>query len=258
MNGNKVILISIDGMRPDGLLACGNPYLDTLRERAYYTLDGRTVLPSVTLPCHMSLFHSVPPQRHGIVTNTYTPMVRPVSGLFEQLAYAGAVSAFFYGWEPLRDVARPGKLKFAEYIHSRAEENSDRCLTERALERIAKNKPDFVFLYMVETDEKGGHDNGWMSDAYLQRINWAIENVKSVVDACGEDYTIIITADHGGHDRDHGADCDEDTLIPMFYIGKEFPQGKQFYGGSILDIAPTVAKIMGVAAAPEWEGTSVI
>ena len=27
---NKVILISIDGMRPDGLRACGNPYVKEL------------------------------------------------------------------------------------------------------------------------------------------------------------------------------------------------------------------------------------
>lgn len=27
MNENKVILISVDGMRPDGFLACKNPYI---------------------------------------------------------------------------------------------------------------------------------------------------------------------------------------------------------------------------------------
>ena len=52
---NKVILISVDGMRPDGFLACKNPYIEQMMKTAYYTLDGRTVMPSVTLPCHMSL-----------------------------------------------------------------------------------------------------------------------------------------------------------------------------------------------------------
>ena len=82
MNNNKVILISVDGMRPDGFLACKNPYIGKMMQMAYYTLDGKTVLPSVTLPCHMSLFHSVPPQRHGITTNLYLPMARPINGLF--------------------------------------------------------------------------------------------------------------------------------------------------------------------------------
>ena len=83
---NKVILISIDGMRPDGLLKCGNPFVETMMKKASYTLEGRTVFPSITLPCHLSLFHSVPPERHGTLNNTYTVPVRPVEGLFELIA----------------------------------------------------------------------------------------------------------------------------------------------------------------------------
>ena len=258
MNDNKVILISVDGMRPDGFLACKNPYIEDLMKLAYYTLDGKTVFPSVTLPCHMSLFHSVTPQRHGITTNIYLPMARPINGLFEQLKMAQKFSAMYYGWEPLRDVARPGSLKFSEYINAYREESSDTCLTDSALARIRRSKPDFVFLYMVETDEKGGHDNGWMTDAYLARISTAVDNIKRVIEECGDEYTVIITADHGGHDRCHGTELTEDTTIPMFYIGKQFEAGKRFSGGSILDIAPTVARIMDIFPAEEWEGTSVI
>lgn len=258
MNSNKVILISVDGMRPDGFLACGNPYIENMMASAYYTLDGKTVLPSVTLPCHMSLFHSVTPQRHGITTNLYLPMARPINGLFEQLKNAGKFCAMYYGWDPLRDVARPASLKFAEHINAYTEESSDTALTDSALARIHKSKPDFVFLYMVETDEKGGHDSGWMTGEYLRRISLAVDNIKRVIAECGDEYTIVVTADHGGHDRTHGTDMPEDTTIPMFYFGKEFEAGKRFSGGSILDIAPTIAKIMGVAPADEWEGASVI
>ena len=258
MNRNKVILISVDGMRPDGFLACGNPYIEYMMASAYYTLDGQTVLPSVTLPCHMSLFHSVTPQRHGITTNLYLPMARPINGLFEQVKNAGKVSAMYYGWDPLRDVARPASLKFAEYINAYTEESSDTALTDSALARIHKSKPDFVFLYMVETDEKGGHDSGWMTEEYLRRISLAVDNIKRVIAECGDEYTIVVTADHGGHDRMHGTDMPEDTTIPMFYFGKQFEAGKRFFGGSILDIAPTIAKIMDVAPADEWEGVPVI
>lgn len=254
----KVILISVDGLRPDGFLACGNPYVDELMKMAYYTLDGKTVMPSVTLPCHMSMFHSVTPQRHGITTNLYLPMARPINGLFEQLRNGKRTCAMYYGWEPLRDVARPESLRFAEFIHSYSEESSDTALTDSALERIRKSEPDFVFLYMVETDEKGGHDSGWMTEEYLHRVSIAVDNIKRVIEKCGEEYTVVITADHGGHDRHHGLDIPEDMTIPMFYIGKRFEAGKRFSGGSILDIAPTIAKLMDVAPADEWEGTSVI
>lgn len=258
MNGNKVILISVDGMRPDGFLRCGNPYITEMMKNACYTLDGRTVLPSVTLPCHMSLFHSTTPQRHGITTNLYLPMARPIDGLFEQLKNAGKECAMYYGWEPLRDVARPGSLRYSEYIHSYSEESTDTALTDRALARIRQSSPDFVFLYLVETDEKGGHDNGWMSEAYLRRISLAVDNIRRVLEACGDSYTVIVTADHGGHDRTHGTALAEDMTVPMFYFGKAFPPGKGFSGGSILDIAPTVAKLMGVPCSPEWEGAALV
>ena len=65
----KVILISIDGMRPDGLKNCGNPYVKELEKLCSYTYNGSSCVPSVTFPCHFSMTHSVPPQRHGILTN---------------------------------------------------------------------------------------------------------------------------------------------------------------------------------------------
>ena len=254
---NKVILISIDGMRPDGVMQCGNPFVEDMMRMGSYTLTARTVLPSVTLPCHMSMFHSVPPTRHGIGTNIYTPMVRPLNGLFEQIAAAGGVSAMYYGWEPLRDVARPGSLKFAGYLNAYAEDATDGKLTDLALDRMAKSRPDFVFLYMVETDEKGGHDNGWMSPAYLGCISAAIDNVKRVYEAFGDEYTVIVTADHGGHERSHGSDMPEDVTIPMFFLGKRFAAGEALEGVSILDLTPTIADILAVNPAPEWEGKSL-
>ena len=119
---NKVILISIDGMRSDGLKACGNPFVKELEKMCAYTYSASSMIPSVTFPCHFSMTHSVTPQRHGILTNTYVPQVRPVKGVFEKVAENGGICAMFYGWEPLRDIATPGSLKFATYINAYMEE----------------------------------------------------------------------------------------------------------------------------------------
>lgn len=258
MSDNKVILISVDGMRPDGFLSCGNPYIHDIMAQATYTLDGQTVMPSLTLPCHMSMFFSVPPQRHDVTTNTYIPMTHIINGLFEQLQNSRKSCAMYYGWEPLRDVARPGSLRYAEFIQSYADESVDTLLTDRALKRITQSHPDFVFLYMVDTDEKGGHDNGWMTPPYFSRISTAIDNIRRVLETCGDEYTVVITADHGGHGRSHGTELVEDMTIPMFYIGKDFTPGLRFSGGSIMDIAPTIVKLMNVSPAREWEGTPVV
>lgn len=252
----KVILISIDGMRPDGFLTCGNPYAEQLRRISAHTLSASSVIPPVTLPAHLALFHSVPPQRHGILSNTYVPFARPLPGLFEVVKQNYLHSAMYYGWEPLRDVSRPSSLMWADYIHSDSAADTDVQLTERCLWRIARDKPDFVFLYLVQTDHFG-HDSGWMSEPYLQGIHTALECARRVIEAWGDEYTIIITADHGGHDRDHGDDIPEDMTIPQFYIGKRFTPGRVLENVSLLDIAPTIADVMGLRCPPEWEGRSL-
>ena len=229
-----------------------------MMQRGACTLEGKSVFPSVTLPCHMSMFHSVPPERHGIMSNLYTPMVRPVRGLFEQISLFGGNCAMYYGWEPLRDISRPESLRFAGYVHSYSAPSTDSELTDLALERIARDKPDFVFLYMVETDQKGGHDHGWMSQEYLSVIHTAVGNVQRVMEAVGDEYVVVVTADHGGHDRDHGSELKEDMTIPLFFFGDMFEAGKELSGASLLDLAPTIAGVMSIPTVPEWEGRSIV
>lgn len=256
---NKVILISIDGMRPDGLRACGNPYVKELEKMCYYTYNASSMNPSVTFPCHFSMTHSVTPERHGILSNTYIPQVRPVKGIFEKVSEAGGISAMFYGWEPLRDIALPGTLKFATYINAYMQESGDIALTLECEKILTERKPDFAFLYMVETDEKGGHDNGWMSEEYLRRISIAIDNVKRIIEKFGEEYSVIIMADHGGHDRTHGTIMPEDMTVPLFFYGKPFPKGEVINENiSLLEITPTIAKILGLSQDPDWEGKPII
>ena len=113
----KIILILVDGMRPDGMMGCGNPFAEKFIKQSSYSLTARTVIPSVTLPCHMSLFHSVDPQRHGVTTNTYVPQVRPIKGLVDQLDLYGKKCAFFFTWEELRDLVRPDHLYYSLCIN---------------------------------------------------------------------------------------------------------------------------------------------
>ena len=88
-------------------------------------------------------------------------------------------------------------------------------------------------------------------------IRHAIDNVKRVIEETAGEYTVIVTADHGGHGRGHGSDLPEDMTIPMVFHGPAFAAGKELHGVSILDIAPTIADIMGIPAAREWEGKSL-
>ncbi len=254
----KVILVLVDGMRPDGLLQCGHPFVQKLMERGETRLSARTVMPSVTLPCHMSLFHSVDPDRHGITTNTYVPQVRPIEGIFDRLDRYEKKCAFFYTWEELRDLGRPDHLHTALCINQHKQHGTDNLIADAAIRYIKAEEPDFLFLYLGETDELGGHDTGWMSETYLKVVNNAVGCIEKLYESLPEGYTLILTADHGGHDRAHGSDIPEDMTIPICCVGPRFEAGTKRDGGSIKDIAVTIAKLLDVPPAKEWEGTSLV
>lgn len=250
---NKVLLILVDGMRPDALTDI--PEAQAMARAGAYSATAQTVFPSVTLPCHMSLFHSVEPQRHGTTTNIYMPQVRPIPGLCEALKRGGKRNAFFYNWEELRDLTRPDSLTFASYFsgHDKGYEIANRLVTDAAIHCIQQEAPDFVFVYLGWTDS-AGHNHGWMSEEYRRSIVASWEAIARLREVAGKDYIVAVTADHGGHDRTHGANIPEDMTIPLFFCGAPFTPGSTWENANIIDIAPTITALMGVETPPEWEG----
>ena len=256
----KVILISIDGMRPDGFQKCGHAYAKQILKQSRYSLTGQTVYPSYTLPAHYSLFHGADPARHGITENYYRKPKESVMGLVEHLRGNGRHCAMYYSWESLKYIANAKDLKASGFIDGTAgpSVNADERLTQMALDYIGESKPDFVFLYLLDTDEWGGHPYGWMSKEYLARLSKALDCVKRVQEAAGKEYTILLTSDHGGHGKSHGTDKAEDMMIPLFALGPDFAGGSKFGSFSILDIAPTVSALMGLAPDKGWSGKSLL
>ncbi len=251
---SKVLLILADGLRSDALLTSGHPFVEELLRHSYHDTAAQTVFPSVTLPCHMSLFHSVTPDRHGILTNTYVPQVRPVQGLCEVLSLAKKNCAFFYSWEPLRDISRPLSLSYSSMISGKkiSYDVANPYLTEECISYLTRVEPDFAFLYLGLTD-KIGHGYGWMSDEYMAAVRSSLDMVEKAVRALSGEYTIVFTADHGGHDKTHGADIPEDMTIPVFFYRPEFGE-TELHDVSIIDLAPTMASLMGIEPDEDWEG----
>ena len=248
----KVALILVDGMRPDAIANLEKA--KKLMAKSASALDATTVMPSVTLPCHVSLFHSVKPDRHGTTTNVYAPQVRPVEGLCEVLFKNDKTSAFFYDWEQLRDLSRPNSLEFSYFIKGGKDYSaSAKKITETAIEYLNDNTPDFAFIYLGYPDN-AGHVHGWMGKEYNDAVAKCWDYIEEITNSLPEDYTVIVTADHGGHDRRHGDDIPEDMLIPVIIKGENFVPGSKLEDVNIIDIAPTIAKLIGVKPDEEWEG----
>ena len=255
----KVLLILVDGMRPDSFVDVAKAQ-DIVKKSAF-TMNATAVMPSMTLPGHMSLFHSVDPSRHGTTTNTYAPQVRPIKGLTEVLTENGKRCAFYFDWHELRDLAKPGSLAVSSFYRGYllGFERTDAILTEEVVAELRGNNfdLDFMFLYLGAPDI-AGHDHGWMSDPYMESVKTAWDHIERILPEVPEDYTVIITADHGGHDRTHGTEMPEDMTIPMIIIGKDFQPGSTLENANIKDIAPTVAKLLGVSPDRDWDGKSLL
>jgi predicted AlkP superfamily pyrophosphatase or phosphodiesterase len=247
----------LDGVRPDALTIASCPTLTSFRERGASTMQARSVMPSITLPCHTSIFHSVPPTRHGITTNMFIPMARPLPGLVEVARAAEKRVALFYNWEQLRDLARPGNIHYSYFRDSAYQRDGDDGTIAEATRFIQQEKPDFAFIY-IGTVDTVGDDYGWMSDEYLRQLDHIDSLLSSFFEVLPAEYTAIVHSDHGGHDRNHGTDSSEDMTIPWMAVGPNIKKDYKIQSQvSLLDTAPTVAKLLEIQPHREWEGRCV-
>jgi len=247
----------IDGLRPDAIDAAGCTTLQALRALSAWTYTAQSIMPSVTLPCHMSIFHSVPPTRHGVTTNEYQPMARPLPGFFEVAKAHNKLCASIYGWEPLRNVSRPEILEFAWYRNLTYVPQGDDIIADVAIDYISTETPDFVFVYFGTVDT-AGHYYGWMSEGYLEQAARVDQQLQRLLAALPTDAHVLLQADHGGHDRNHGTAMAEDMLIPWMMLGPTIRTGHELTRPvSLLDTAPTLARMLNISPHKEWEGRVV-
>ncbi len=252
-----ILFTLIDGLRPDALTPERTPALWALKARGASTLTARSVMPCITLPCHTSIFHSVPPGRHGITTNTWTPMARPLPGLFDVAKAAGQRCGFFYTWEPLRNVSVPGSLVYSLMIDNVDAPTGDEVIAEEAVRVFERERLDFAFVYLGNVDVSG-HAHGWMSDGYLAQVAVTDAVVGRLLARMPADTHVLLQADHGGHDRTHGTEAPEDMTIPWMVAGPRIRAGHSIAGPvSLLDTAPTLARLLGLSAHHQWEGRSI-
>jgi hypothetical protein len=206
----------------------------------------------------MSIFHSVPPARHGIMTNEWQPMARPLPGLVDQARAAGLHTAFFHNWEPLRNLNLPGSLSFSYFrdnVYSDPE--GDRVIADQAARYLQSDSPDFAFVYFGTVDTIG-HRHGWMSDEYLAQLERVDGAVGVLLEGLPAGSTVLLLSDHGGHERTHGTDSPEDMTIPWMVAGPDIRSGYEITAPvTLLDTAPTLACILGIAPHQEWEGRCV-
>lgn len=262
---DAVVLISIDGLRPDAIARFGAETLQRLMREGSYSLEARTILPSKTLPSHTSMLTGMEPTDHGITWNEDQAEIRGPVGVptvFGLSNAAGMETAAFFSKPKFHHLEVPGTLDY-----SASPRDGDRWTAEATVQRVEEyldrgKRPDLMFVHIPDVDYTG-HRWSWMSWMYGRAVRRADDAVTSVLAAAdrayGEDnYTLIVTADHGGSGWTHGSDDPRDQTIPWIVWGQGVRAGTSLGAAPrTVDTAATALWLLGVSVPDSVVGRPV-
>ena len=253
----RVVIVSIDGLRPDAILPAPMNNLITLMQSGAFSLGAQTVFPSITLVAHSSMLGGLCPAKHGVFWNEYIPERGYALGtdLFDLAHAAGFQTTMYVGKEKMRQITEPSSLD--RFIHIN---DSDTALMGSV---VAHFPEDFgvLFIHLLATD-LAGHDAGWMSPyqiSIIRQADAALGMLLAELDARNlrGETLIIVTSDHGGLGGGHGTDAREDMTIPWIAAGPGIQPKTLTTLVHTMDTAATAAFALGLPIPDDWDGVPV-
>jgi len=255
-----VVIVSIDGGRPDVILTSDTPNIHALAAEGAYTWWAQTIIPSVTLPSHCSMLTGCQMAKHGI---SWNDKFRPETGYvktstcFEIAKAAGLGTAMFVGKDKLKHIAKPGTVDKFQLVEGGAVP-----ISVAAARYLKARKPGILFVHYPDPDS-AGHAKGWGSPAHhaaIENCDRGIGVLRQAIAASGvADKTIlIVTADHGGHLITHGSTDVRDMTIPWVCWGPKIIKTGEIQGPVFTcDTCATAIYALGLPADPQWDGKPV-
>lgn len=263
-----VLLVSIDGARPDGLRQAN---LSFMLSDASYTWSAQTIFPSKTIPAHTSMLTGLAPEKHRVLFNEWQPSMGyvKVPTIFTAAKQAGLRTAMFTGKDKFGLYADPtavDKFESVPYYLDRPgwprTGKTMEDVAKAAAAHITSTKPNLIFVHFADPDSVG-HDSGWMSGPYLQALQRVpgalLILIRALREAGIEEQTlVIVTADHGGKGRDHGTRDPEDMTIPWMALGPGVRRNYQIQAPVVVyDTASTILAALGLPL-PAMDGKPIM
>jgi len=257
-NITRVLIVSIDGLRPDAIDLAPMPSLQGLIQAGAYTYSAQTIFPSSTLPSHASMLTGLCPSAHGVTWNEYLPENGFAQGtdLFDLAHAAGLRTVMIVGKEKLRQITDPASTDVFQWVN-----DLDPIIAKRAAQLIPEGF-SVLFVHFPDPD-LDGHEYGWMSFPQLftlRRTDAALQTLLTALDEADmrASTLIIVTADHGGHNTTHGFDIPADMTIPWIVVGPGIQPKVLTSPINTTDTAATAAWALNLPIPPEWAGRPVL
>jgi predicted HD phosphohydrolase len=252
-----VLVISVDGLAPRAITQSTMPNLCALARAGGACFTARTIVPSITVPAHASMFRGVPAETHRLVDNTPLPPEGDASSFLAAARAAGRSTASVMCWLPLDGLIEADAADHRVAFAAGYDAADDVTVTAHVRRLIDEQQPEVTLAYLVATD-LAGHTHGWDSAEYVEAAQLVDTRLGELTEIAGPDAAIVVTTDHGGVGRHH-ADPVIDTLETFVVVrSPAVAPGSVWTTASILDIAPTVADLAGAAPDPLWVGRSLI
>lgn len=253
----KVLVIGIDGCRPDALEKAHTPHLDRLIRAGAYSAQARTGDITISGPGWGSLLTGVWRGKHGIRDNRFEGHnLKEFPHFFVRLKEKKprARTVSLVHWTPIHQHLLAACDLAAAF-------KKDAQVAERALEVLRQDAAlDVLFLHFDEVDG-AGHRHGFDPDRkeYLQAIERTDAYVGKLVgalqarpDFAREDWLILSSTDHGGSEKGHGKNIPTHRTIFFLAWGPSVRPGPIAGSPGIVDVAATALAHLTGPLDPRW------
>ena len=275
-----VFIISIDGCAPWVVERSHIPTLQKLAAEGAATWHAQTIKPCITLPAHTSMLTGVGVAKHSITWNNWiaTNGFVKVPTVFTTAKQAGLKTAMFVGKEKFRHFLQPGTVDefYYDAANATAILKSDsggadkkkegnifaRMVATNAANYILKRKPNLCFIHFTDPDSYG-HEFGWGSPEQLRAMadsDAGLEIIRQAIRKAGiaRRSVVLVSADHGGHDKGHSKGEPVDMEIPWIAWGKGVKKGFAITAPvNTCDTAATALWLLGLSPMLPLEGNVV-
>ncbi|WP_313675505.1 alkaline phosphatase family protein [Mycolicibacterium sp.] len=275
-----VLLIGTDGTNMSKILeyAYDNPDSGFRAVMADGVTGTTSLIGHTTIsgPSWTTILTGVWDDKSGVINNLFDPEPYKkwptVINLLEYELGDNVKTAVIADWKYITDIADAGGYPADENIYiayQEAEgwEAADDAVAAKTIELINATGADestFIFSYGVAVDEEG-HLHGGASPEYRDAVINTSENIKSIMDAVeaweaatGEEWTVIVTTDHG-HQQSKGLghgfqSPNETSSFIIFDLEGDDNDGVQNLGYQNVDITPTIVDLFGVDQRSDFDG----
>ncbi|MCM4152729.1 DUF4983 domain-containing protein [Arenibacter sp. N53] len=240
----KVLIIGIDGCRPDGITAANTPNLDALMANGTYSLDARNTGITSSGPGWSSMLTGVWQDKHKVVDNSFsgsdfTRYPHFFKRIEENNPDNRTVSVS--QWHPINNQIAQGSVDITRNTADTSADVKNKAVAELGVEDLRA-----LFVHFDDVDH-AGHGSGFSPNnpAYITAIETVdvaigelIVALKNRPEYIKEDWIVIVSTDHGGIGTSHGGDTDEERTIFMIVSGDNIPNNEIAKTTSAVEIPP--------------------